>query len=205
MTIPISTSPTPINIITVQGQFSEKRPVAAPPSGDRPTGGAAYNSNTWSILGTAALLVLYSPFWLAGLTLTQLLHPHAGINPESILDFFLFTGISFGLFILIRSSYRRLQRKGSPAWILLFLLTLLLVSGLPGWCLFEWLPPSSTGSVYPPPILSSPPAAWPGSYSIITACCPAVNPDCKCLQIFLPTKRKDSYPVVNFYIVRYLS
>jgi len=109
--------------------------------GNTPQGGAPTRGNTRSIAGTLAIGILYSPFWLAGLTITQILHPHSGVILESILDFCLFTGVTFGLFLYTRSTYRRLQKKGSPIWIPLFLLTLLLISGLPGWWLFEWLPP----------------------------------------------------------------
>jgi hypothetical protein len=37
---------------------------------------------------------------------------------------FLFTGITFGLFLYTRSTYRRLKKKESPLWIPLFLMNM---------------------------------------------------------------------------------
>jgi hypothetical protein len=122
--------------------YNDERPAPRKkPGGNPPQGGAPARGNARSILGTLAIGILYSPFWLAGLSITQILHPHSGVALESILDFCLFTGLTYGLFVYIRSAYRRLQKKGSPLWIPLFLLTLMVISGLPGWWLFECLPP----------------------------------------------------------------
>ena len=122
------------------------------PKGIRSTGGGVR-----SPLGMLAAALLYCPFWLAGLTLTQTLLPGRPVSGESILDFCLFSGMSFGLFLYTRSTYRRLQKKGSPLWIPLFILALLLICGVPGWFLFE----------YGPPILHK--FGFPAPYALIPA------------------------------------
>jgi hypothetical protein len=122
-----------------------------------PGGGRSTSSIANYPLGILAAALLYSPFRLAGLTLTQTLLPGHNLNAESCLDFCLFSGLAFGLFLLTRGSYRKLKKKGSPLWIPLFILAFLLICGLPGWFLFE----------YGSPVLHK--LGFPASYTLIPA------------------------------------
>jgi hypothetical protein len=122
-----------------------------------PAGGRSTSGTAWSPLGILAAGILYSPFWLAGLTLSQTLLPGRTLNAESSLDFCLFSGFAFGLFLYTRSTYRRLKKKRSPLWIPFFILAFLLICGLPGWFLFE----------YGSPILHK--LGLPASYTLIPA------------------------------------
>ncbi len=118
----------------------EKRQERKPKVGSKPF----EQSRTMGLAGSLFFLIvvlLSSPFWLAGWWIARVLSSHPDIHPSTIFISLLFAGIHYYFFLLLRRLLHQLRQRGTHAWIPLFVLLLLFIAGIPAWTCYQFLGP----------------------------------------------------------------